>query len=128
MKRGPHHGRYILDGKIPVPCDDLLEWARWIEEDGNRIVRQEDVGPYWVSTVFLGLDHSWNDNEPPRLFETMIFRDANEQDRNDSRELGFSGNLRHISVDDAPMFRAPTWEMALENHAEAVAWVKEQLS
>lgn len=27
----------------------------------------------WVSTVFLGVDHSWDDADMPLLFETMVF-------------------------------------------------------
>ena len=113
MKRGSHNGRYILDGKIPVPCEDLLTWAQWMEaNDDKRIVKQQDIGPYWVSTVFLGLDHSWTDPELPHLFETMVF----------TTEHG-----HHASVDDGYFNRTPTWEMALEAHAEAVAWAKERL-
>lgn len=47
--------KYILVGQTPVPCDDLLEWARWFETFDNRVMLSE-VGPYTVSTIFLGLD------------------------------------------------------------------------
>jgi hypothetical protein len=33
-----------------------------------------------VSTVFLGLDHGWGDDEDPLLFETMVFGGPNDQD------------------------------------------------
>jgi hypothetical protein len=114
------HGRYILKGKIPVPCEDLLTWGRWLEDSQQRVVKQEDVGPFWVSTVFLGLDHNWGDG-PPLLFETMIFRDVTEADRRRR------GGPKHVSVDDAPMWRTSTWELALEQHQEAVAWARERL-
>ena len=68
---------YILSSKIPVPCEDLLTWAQWIEaHDRERIVRQDIVGSYFVSTVFLGLDHCWRLPGVPRLSETMIFQDG----------------------------------------------------
>jgi len=28
---------------------------------------------YWVSTVWLGLNHRFGDNGPPLIFETMVF-------------------------------------------------------
>ena len=39
---------------------------------GYRIVKQEDVGDYLVSTVWLGLNHNYADG-PPLIFETMVF-------------------------------------------------------
>jgi hypothetical protein len=75
---------YKLIGKLPVPCRDIEEWAEWCAADERkRIVRQDDVGPLRVSTVFLGLDHNLSlfDNSPehePLLFETMIFDDGED--------------------------------------------------
>jgi len=124
------HGRYILEGKIPVPCEDLLVWGRWCEEHhADCVVKQEFVGELWVSTVFLCLDHNHFGNGPPDLFETMIFRDANEHDRQKSREYGFSGNISKVALEGESFFeRTSTWELALEQHAEAVAWVKDRLT
>lgn len=71
----PHNGRYILVGQTPVAEPDLLTWARWVEE-ADRRVGLTRVGPYHVSTVFLGLDHSFNFTgrpRPPILFETMVY-------------------------------------------------------
>ena len=64
---------YILedDGTIRK-CDDLREWALWYEQREKRVVAQAKAGEYRVSTVFLGLDHSFGDG-PPVLFETMVF-------------------------------------------------------
>jgi hypothetical protein len=123
----PLHGRYILEGKVPVPCDDLLQWARWIEDSKQRIVAQEYVGDLWVSTVFMGLDHSFSDTAPPLLFETMVFRYANPADEMEAAAHGYTCP-RHLQVDDAPCYREPTWELALESHVQAVQWAREQLS
>lgn len=38
-----------------------------------KIVEQTTVGPYQVSTVWLGLDHSFGDFSKPMIFETMVF-------------------------------------------------------
>ena len=104
-------GRYILEGKIPVPCENLFIWAQWIQNHRKeRVVAQDYVGDFWISTAFLGLDDNWLDG-PPHLVETMVFK----------------GKERHIP-DDAPMIRTATWELALEAHAEVVLWASKQLS
>jgi hypothetical protein len=36
-------------------------------------VAEDYVGPYRVSTVFLGIDHGFDPEGPPILFETMVF-------------------------------------------------------
>ncbi len=66
------NGRYILDknGK-PVPEPDLMKWAKWLERS-NRILARTPIGKVVVSTVFLGLDHSFFEKKPV-LWETMIF-------------------------------------------------------
>ena len=64
-------GQYILKYRKPVPCDDLLKWAKWFEKKRKRRVRLTYIGSVRISTVFLGLDHSWDGI--PMLFETMIF-------------------------------------------------------
>jgi hypothetical protein len=101
---------YILDGKVPVPCEDAIAWAQWVEaHEQERIVCQEDVGPWWVSTVFLGVDHNYViGHTPPQLFETMIFE-------------GKGGDPNDYQT------RTSTWELALEQHAQAVVWAKEQM-
>jgi hypothetical protein len=64
-------GKYILIDRRPVPCPDLMRWGRFMQEVDRRVAFT-DVDGIHVSTVFLGLDHSWTDG-PPVLFETMIF-------------------------------------------------------
>jgi hypothetical protein len=69
--------RYILDAHgQPVPCPDLLTWARWYETANRRIAQDLDEGDEGkrvrVSTVFLGLDHNRGDG-PPVLWETLVF-------------------------------------------------------
>lgn len=69
-----YHSRYILDERgEPVQEKDLFTWAEWLEKSREqRIVRQEWVGEWQVSTVFLGLNHRWGEG-PPILWETMVF-------------------------------------------------------
>ena len=52
----------------------LLEWAKLLEDTSYQRVA-EDILPNgtWVSTVWLGLDHSFPGTRPPIIFETMVF-------------------------------------------------------
>jgi hypothetical protein len=60
-----------------VPCPDMIAWAEWMEanDDGNggRVVVQEEVEGFWVSTVFLGLNHGFG-GKRQLWFETTVFR------------------------------------------------------
>jgi hypothetical protein len=38
------------------------------------------VGPYEISTVFLGIDHGFIEEGPPILFETMVFCQGSRSD------------------------------------------------
>jgi hypothetical protein len=61
---------------------ELMEWARLRENPLNVVVARsafgedEDNPDVLVSTVWLGVDHSWTGEGPPIIFETMIFGGA----------------------------------------------------
>jgi hypothetical protein len=56
---------WILDESGEPLEANLDTWARWLEHNnGQRIIHQEDVDGYWISTVFVGCNSK---------FETMIF-------------------------------------------------------
>lgn len=60
---------YKLVGTTPVEVSDIseVEWSM-------RSLKKTAVGRDIVSTAFLGIDHSFRDDDgPPVLFETMIF-------------------------------------------------------
>lgn len=88
---------YTLLGRLPVPCADLAAWHHRLGSDDWNVDRT-DVGCLSVSTVFLGLDHSWGDG-PPQMFETMIFNDGEPEDY---------------------QTRCATWDEAEKMHALAV--------
>jgi hypothetical protein len=79
----PALGLYILDEHgSPVPCSSSDAWALWREHarrDGSLWAGRDDVGRFRISTVFLGLDHSFGVDGPPVLWETAIF-DATSDD------------------------------------------------
>lgn len=91
---------YILEGHIAIPEPDILKWAAWYET-ANRVVAQTSVGDVRVSTVFLGLDHSFGEG-PKQLFETMVF----------------GGEMNEEQT------RYQNWSQAEAGHAEMVERVK----
>ena len=97
---------YILDGKNPIPCADLMTRARWLRTS-DRHVAKTDFGDLRVSTVFLGFDRSFG-RGPPLLFETMIFGGSFDQDKYQER--------------------CSTWEEAEAQHAEAIEVARRALN
>lgn len=95
-------GRYVLRGHDAVECEDLIEWAQWLEK-AERHVADDSIGDVRVSTVFLALDHRFAGGGPPLLFETMIF-----------------GGPR-----DGEMRRYNTWGQAEAGHAATLKSLQE---
>jgi hypothetical protein len=91
--------KFILVGRQPVSCSDLMTWAQWYET-ADRQVADSMQGDVRVSTVFLGLDHGFGDG-PPVLFETMVF----------------------INGSGGDMERYCTWDEAVEGHQRMVMQV-----
>jgi hypothetical protein len=96
---------YKLKYRKPVLCKNIHEIDRFMRNYRNKRVRSTYIGVYWVSTVFLFLDHGVNRNEPV-LFETMVFKDG---------DMG--GELQ---------YRTTTWRKALAMHWKAVQGVKDE--
>lgn len=94
---------YILKGREAVPTDSVEEWARMFEDRTGRRVAATEVAPdISVSTVFLGLDHSFGGG-PPELFETLIFGgpDAGEMDRYSTWAEAEAGHERMVAAQRA---------------------------
>lgn len=91
---------YILKDKTPIEVTGVQEWAAEYEY-GNSSVARDTFGNTLVSTVFLGIDHSW-DGEEPMLFETMIFGGKHDQYQT----------------------RCSTWDEAIIQHEEACKLVR----
>lgn len=94
---------YILIDKIPVVSTyDNNEWQIW--DNNNQDKKRVDYtllpNGIKISTIFLGLDHSFDYSEGhiPVLFETMIFGGNNDQYQK----------------------RYTTWDEAEKGHAHAV--------
>ena len=87
-------GKYVMepDGTIRRE-DDIIAWGEAFKN--NRTVAYDTVDDANVSTVFLGLDHSFG-HGPPVLFETMIFGGKHDQyqQRYCTRDEALAGHAR----------------------------------
>ena len=97
----------IFYGRDGTTITDIMEWAT--EREENMRVAAATVGRrgvqdgrwqwrrrYWVSTVYLGIDHNFGQG-PPLIFETMIFDNAADeflsfQDRYATEEQAIAGH------------------------------------
>jgi hypothetical protein len=93
---------YILaaDGVTPIRVDDVEVWGRWYQTAERHVAHDMDENDptgqkIRVSTVFLGMDHSWGSG-PPVLWETMVFGGLldGEQIRYTSHADAFEGHQR----------------------------------
>ncbi len=91
---------YILKDKKVVAVDSVVEWAKSFEST-SRQVAIDVVDDIKISTVFLGLDHRFEGEGEPIVFETMIF--GGEHDQYQERYC--------------------TWNEAVEGHKKAVELV-----
>lgn len=102
---------YILDESnklLAVNVEDYINWSRL----NSTIVKQDKIGEVFVSTVFLGLDHSFN-SSIPILWETLVFGIENDmyQNRYASYEDALIGHQKTldkinnlISTEDSGIF------------------------
>jgi hypothetical protein len=101
--------KYVQDAQgNPVRCDDLMQWAASFEQAASRTIARDEIGEVLISTVFLGLDHSFHGG-PPVLWETMIFGGAldQEQERYTSRAHALTGHAAMVARVRAASTRAP---------------------
>ena len=71
---------YILNDDHTISeVEDVIEWAG-LFENGNRQIYDDTIGDVRISTVFLGLNHGYDPDQPPILFETMIFGGDRDQE------------------------------------------------
>lgn len=95
---------YYLTKTHQIRKTSKLETWAVIMSSPHRIIKQETVGNYYISTVFLGIDHAFNGGKPI-LFETMLF-----------------SKLPNHQTE-----RYHTWNEALKGHKKWVGWAKRRL-
>jgi hypothetical protein len=81
----------------------MAEWMHLHGDPDYKRVALETVGDVEVSTVWLGLNHEWDDTRPPRYFETMLFGALDDDDevrcwRWTSEEAAVAGHERIVTA------------------------------
>lgn len=76
----------------------LREWSLLKGMRDYNIIRQEYVGPYWVSTVWVGMDMGigLRSGCRPIIFETMVFS-GDERDRRDFDQRRYSTEAQALA-------------------------------
>jgi len=95
--------KYILIDKKVILEPDLMKWGRWMEDAKRHVGNDELSDGTWISTVFLGLDHSFGNVGLPLVFETMVFPDGHNK-----------------PMAESEMWRYYTYKEAEAGHAKAV--------
>lgn len=108
---------YILVNFEPVPIDtsdreQLVRYAKFMEDTDQRRVNESRVGPFHVSTVFLGVDHGWR-NPAPVLFETMIFGAPEGHALSDYQD-------RCCTWQEAEAMHRKAWKLAIDAAKELI--------
>lgn len=87
------------------------EWLNYINDIDYKTIQRDTFGPFFVSTVWMGVDHGFDSlRDPdytPKIFDTMIFHRTEE-------------DIEHKTDDlHGYMERYCTEEQAIEGHAKA---------
>lgn len=91
---------YILEGKTIKEVDNIQEWGVWFEKSDRHVKKTNITEDIMISTVFLGMDHSFGIGGPPLLFETMIFGGPHDeyQERYATWDEAEKGHLNAIEM------------------------------
>jgi hypothetical protein len=93
-------GLYGWDGE-PISLEEYV----WLVSQ-ERHVGDTTVGPYRISTVWLGINYGFSPSGPPIIFETMVF------------------DTRRKELVDEYLERYATLEQARRGHANTVGMVR----
>jgi len=112
--------RYYRRDGTPYPNGKkgMFEWAKDFENFDLKIVAKTKTKGYEVSTVWLGLNHAWDDG-PPLIFETMIFSLI---DKETSELLGSDRKFRKAL---GYQQRYSTEQEAIIGHEKAIEYVND---
>ena len=89
--RRPFGAYYDLKGKQI----GMWEWSEL--QHTHKIIARSEMCGYLVSTVYLGIDHGFNDEEPPLIFETMVFGQDERTEKTDLHNYQY----RYFTLEEA---------------------------
>lgn len=119
---------YKLVNHEIIACGDLIEWAQWFET-ADRHIFLHKVGEMTISTVFLGIDHSWRGK--PILFETMIFGGPiNHEYQTRCASLDNTHTMHYTALDVAmrlDSFRGLSWRRVKKACGRKTNWLHDYL-
>jgi hypothetical protein len=72
---------YILDNDKKIVKATDKEYTEFFKNPDARRVALDEINGSRISTVFLGLDHRFDEKGPPILFETMVFGGPLDQEQ-----------------------------------------------
>lgn len=90
MTEGP---RFILNGKEPVPCDNIADWQAFMDDIEGRTVAQDVVGKFHISTTFEGTNLGTSTKR--RFFLTVV---AEREDSSYLSETWEQAESKHRAV------------------------------
>ena len=95
----------------------LTAWAKLLGDSKYKVIKQDHVGDYLVSTVWLGIDHDF-DTGKIKIFETMIF-DTSKKEKMGEGKTAFTTMGKDVYCD-----RYSTLEEAGFAHKKVVDLLK----
>lgn len=93
------NNRYFIlnENGDPISMTDAIGFAQWFEK-ANRHLAKTELSGFYISTVFLGINHAFGGGDPV-LWETMIFGltgDDEYQDRHTNKRDALLGHIKAI--------------------------------
>lgn len=88
---------WILKDRVPVKAD-MVAHMEFFRVDANRRVAETLLPGARISTVFLGIDHNFERRGPPILFETMVFDDGGEEERQERYATWAEAEAGHDAI------------------------------
>jgi hypothetical protein len=92
----------------------LMDWRKKCDDESYKVLKQEYIDHYFISTVWLGMNIIIIRKQPIQIFETMIFLPDEEENKYDNPLYQYQE-------------RYSTEEEALSGHEIALSLVRAQL-